>query len=77
MHSHSGSSDNASIMSSPTTAPSNYTAGSSIATLVPKSSSKDSKKSSKSEDKKDRKDKKGKKGDEPRLPPVCLQMIFA
>ena len=77
MHSHSGSSDNASIMTSSTIAPSNYTPGSSTAVLIPKSSSKDSKKSSKSEDKKDKRNKREKKGDEPRLPPISLQMVFA
>jgi hypothetical protein len=76
---HSKSSDNASIMSSSTIAPSDYTAGSSTVTLAPKSSSKDSKGGSGSKDKvkKAKKEEKKKKGDEPRLPPICLQIVFA
>ena len=53
MQFHSESSDNVSIMSSSTITPSDYTTGSSTATLVPKSSPADSKKkNSKPKDKK-------------------------
>jgi len=73
MHSHSKSSDHASIMSSSTIAPSDYTVGPPTATFVPESS-KDSKKSSKSKHKKNKKER---KDNEPRLPPICLQITFA
>jgi len=74
MRSHFESSDSASIMSSSTIAPSDYTAGSSTTTFVLESPPKDSEKSSKS---KDKKDKKSRKDDKPRSRTLCPPMIFA
>ena len=76
MGSHAESSDSASTMSSSTIAPSDYTTGSSTATLVLENPSKDSGgKSSKSKGKK--KDKKKRKDDKPRLPTLRPPMVFA